>query len=83
MSRKEFITSLVAIVLALIGLAGQSPVQAQSGKPSRALRQLQEDQEKAQEEFDRDVANGKARNNEWEIRAEAMPKQAANRAAEF
>lgn len=83
MPKKEFFTSLVGIVLVLIGLVGPLPVRAQSGKPSKALRQLQEEQEKAQEEFDRDVANGKAQINEWEIRAEAMRKQAANRAAEF
>lgn len=83
MSKKEFFTSLVGIVLLLIGLVGQSPVRAQSGKPSKALRQLQEEQLKAQQEFDRDVANGKAQTYEWEIRADAMRKRAADRAAEF
>ena len=83
MSKKEFFTSLVGIVLVFIGLVGPLPVRAQSGKPSKALRQLQEEQEKAQEEFDRDVASGKIQTYEWELRAEAMRKQAAVRAAEF
>lgn len=67
----------------LLGLFGWQPVLAQSGKPTKALRQLQEEQLKAQDDFDRDVANGKAQTHEWEVRAELLKKAAGVRAAEF
>lgn len=83
MSKKSFFISFVGIVLLLIWSAGQPSVLAQSAKPTKSLRQLQEEQLKAQEDFDRDVADGKAQTPEWEARAEALRKTAAARASEF
>ena len=83
MPKKAFLISVGGFVLLLIWSAGQPPVQAQGGKPARSLRQLQEEQLKAQDDFDRDVAGGKAQPYEWEVRAEALRKLAAARAAEF
>lgn len=83
MSKKSLFISFGGIVLLLFGSFGWQPVLAQSGKPTKALRQLQEEQLKAQDDFDRDVANGKVQTHEWEVRAELLKKAAAVRAAEF
>ncbi len=86
MSKKILFIGVGGIVLLLIWSVGQQSVWAapvQSGKPTKALRQLQEEQLKAQDDFDRDVANGKVQTHEWEVRAELLRKAAATRAAEF
>jgi peroxiredoxin len=58
-------------------------VEAQSNKPSKALRQVVERQNDLFEKFDREVSEGKAQAYEWEARTEDLRRIAAGRAAEF
>lgn len=84
MSKKTFFISLVGFVFLLIGSVGrQSAAMAQGNKPEKVLRQLQEERLKLQENFDRDVANGKVQPYEWESRDETIRKLAAVRVGEF
>lgn len=83
MSKRILFISLSALLLSLVLPATQWPVSAQSGKPTKALQQLQEERIKLQEKFDRDVAEEKARSYEWETRVGVLKKVAEQRAAEF
>lgn len=58
-------------------------VAAQGRKPSQVLRQLAEQQQKLSENYDRDVSEGKAQFYEWEARAEALRRLAAERSSGF
>ncbi len=58
-------------------------VDAQSKKPSKALRQVVERQNDLFEKFDREVSKGKAQSYEWEARTDDLRRLAAERAAEF
>ncbi len=72
-----------AVLLPLVLVAASVPVSAQSGKPSKVLRQLQEAQLKLQEELDRDLVNGKAQLYELDSRIEAFRKKAASEVIGF
>jgi thiol-disulfide isomerase/thioredoxin len=56
---------------------------AQNRKPSRTLRQVEEQQRKLLETFDGDLAGGKAQPYEWDERTELLKQFAAERAAGF
>lgn len=56
---------------------------AQGRKPSQVLRQLAEQQQQLSEDYDRDVSEGKAQFYEWEARAEAVRRLAAERSSGF
>jgi thiol-disulfide isomerase/thioredoxin len=83
MSKRILVISLGVMFLSLVCPVAQSPASAQSSKPTKVLRQLQEDQLKLQEEFDRDVGDGKAQLYDWESRAELARKKAATELAGF
>ena len=72
-----------SLLLLLVLPAANLPVSAQSGKPSKVLRQLQTAQLKLQEEFERDVTNGKAQLYEMESRVDEFRKKAAVEVARF
>ncbi len=72
-----------AVLLPLVLVAASVPVSAQSGKPSKVLRQLQEAQLKLQEELDRDLVNGKAQLYELDSRIEAFRKKAVSEVIGF
>jgi peroxiredoxin len=83
MSKQAFFIGVFGLVWLLIWSAGQPSVQAQGDKPEKVLRQLQQERLKLQQDFDRDVADGKAQTYEWESRAETIRKLAADRAKDF
>lgn len=66
-----------ALLLPLVLAAASLPVSAQGEKPTKVLRQFQTNQTKLQEEFDRDVNDGKAQLWELDSRIEAFRKKAA------
>jgi thiol-disulfide isomerase/thioredoxin len=73
-------------LLFLSGLTIARPdksVAAQRRKPSQVVKQLVEQQQKLQEDFDQDVSAGKAQFYEWETRVEPLRKVAADQAREF
>jgi len=82
MTKKVRVFDFAILLLLLLPVTGL-PASAQSGKPTRVLRQFQTDQFKLQEEFDRDVTSGKAQLYEWESRAETFRKKAAIEVAGF
>lgn len=59
------------------------PVSAQTEKPTKVLRQFRTDQTRLQEEFDRDVNDGKTQLWELDSRIEAFRKTAAGKLARF
>lgn len=77
MSKRILVISLCALFLSLVWPAAQSPISAQGSKPTKVLRQLQEEQFKLQQDFDRDVSDEKAQPYEWELRSEPLRKKAA------
>ncbi|MGH9803003.1 MAG: TlpA family protein disulfide reductase [Blastocatellia bacterium] len=83
MLKRILFTSFGVLFLSLVLPATEWPTSAQGGKPTRALFQLQEERSKLQDNFDRDVSDGKAQPYEWEMRAESLKKIAEKRAAEF
>lgn len=72
-----------SLLLLLALPANHTLVAAQNEKPTKVLRQLQTAQLKLQEEFDRDVNNGKAQLYELESRLEVFRKNAAVAIARF
>lgn len=83
MTKRVFVFGFGALLLSLILSAAWSPAFAQSGKPSKTLRQLQNEQLKLQEEFEREVSDGKAQLYELEARLEAFRKKASPEVARF
>ena len=77
MTNRIFGFGFSVLLLPLVLASASFPVLAQGEKPTRVLRQFQTNQTKLQEEFDRDVNNGKAQLWELDSRIEAFRKQAA------
>jgi tetratricopeptide (TPR) repeat protein len=78
----SFLLCLVALVYATADLCA-ARVNAQDKKPSQALRQVNEQQRRLLESFDKDVSAGRTQTHEWEARAESLRQFTAARAAEF
>lgn len=78
MTKQILVSGLMALLLAMT-----IPASAQSERPTKLLRQFQEEQMKSQNDFDRDVNNGKAQPFEWEARSERIKKALAPRLAGF
>ncbi len=83
MTKKVLVFGFGALLLSLALPAAWLPAFAQSEKPSKTLRQLQNKQLKLQEEFEREVSDGKAQLYELEARLEAFRKQASPEVARF
>ncbi|MFN0108679.1 MAG: peroxiredoxin family protein [Blastocatellia bacterium] len=79
MTKHSLVSGLAVLVLALIWSAANLSASAQSERPTRLLRQFQEAQLKLQNDFDRDVNNGKAQPFEWESRSEGLKKILASK----
>lgn len=76
------ICGLFWLPVGLLAWPGEIAI-AQSRKPSQVLKQVEEQQQKLLENFDRDVNDGKAQLYEWEARTEAFRQLAAERAGGF
>ena len=83
MTKRVLVFGFGALLLSLALPAAGFPAYAQSGKPSKLLRQLQNEQLKLQEEFEREVSDGKAQLYELEARLEAFRKKSAPEIARF
>lgn len=83
MTKRVLVFGFGALLLSLALPAAGFPAYAQSGKPSKLLRQLQNEQLKLQEEFEREVSDGKAQLYELEARLEAFRKKASPEVAKF
>ena len=73
---------LLALVYAAADLCA-ARANAQDKKPSQALRQVLERQEKLLTQFDRDVGAGRAQAHEWDARTEALRRLAGERVTAF
>lgn len=83
MTNRFFGFGFGALLLPLFLVATSVSVSAQSGKPSKVLRQFQDARIKLQEDLERDVENGKAQLYELDFRFEAFRKKAASELAGF
>lgn len=72
--------SVAILILASLSAAG---AEAQARKPSQALRQVNEEEDRVLRSFDKDLGRGKAQPYEWDERTESLKRFAAQRAQAF
>ncbi len=71
------------VLAAVLALAAVSAAAWQSRRPSQALRQVSEEEERVRESFEKDLSKGKAQPYELEARIEGLTAFAAQRAQGF
>ncbi|MDX2034635.1 MAG: TlpA disulfide reductase family protein [Blastocatellia bacterium] len=76
------ILCLSAVIVSLASFSA-TVAEAQARKPSQALRQVNEEEERVLLSFDKDLGRGKAQPYEWEERTEILKRFAAQRAQAF
>ncbi|MGE0882584.1 MAG: redoxin family protein [Blastocatellales bacterium] len=83
---KSFLFMMIAVFFSLAVRPVywlSKPVPAQGSKPSQALKRYVERQRDLQEDFDKEVSDGKAQFHDWEPRAETLRAFAASESAGF